>query len=65
MNPSRQHIDAAPASSRGGQQVACFFNKSTLHLALSEEIRVTQFPDDHRPSRGRGILGQAADRAGC
>lgn len=32
-----------------------------LHQALSGEIRVTQFPDNPQPSRGYGILGQAAD----
>ncbi|HEQ1858490.1 TPA: hypothetical protein VEO38_002029 [Providencia alcalifaciens] len=32
---------------------------------LSGEICVTQFPDNPQPSRGHGILGQAADSVGC
>ncbi|HHR5829755.1 TPA: hypothetical protein ACS7X9_003911, partial [Providencia alcalifaciens] len=35
------------------------------HLMLSGEICVTQFPDNPQPSRGHGILGQAADSVGC
>ncbi|WP_265498556.1 hypothetical protein [Providencia rustigianii] len=32
---------------------------------LSGEICVTQFPDNPQPSRGHGILGQAADSVWC